>query len=259
MILIKLGGSVITDKSRYRTFNRECTARLCQEIKKSGKSVIIIHGAGSFGHIIASRHFLNLGLRSKEQISAYVQACYDTRCLSLLVVKELNDAGLPAVSIPTGSCFMTRNGRLVIRDDSVLREMFKLGVIPVTFGDVVLDTKFGLAICSGDQLVETFVDIFHPSKVVFVSDVDGLYYDDPKCNPGAGFVRIVSKSILSAVKTDNVTTDVTGGMKKKVETMLRISSKGCDCVLVNGIVKGRLLSVLADECVPCTIAKGQMK
>ncbi|MCQ2056524.1 MAG: isopentenyl phosphate kinase [archaeon] len=259
MILIKLGGSVITDKSRYRVFNRECTERLCQEIKKSGKKVVVIHGAGSFGHIIASKYFLNLGLKGKDQISAYARTCYDTRCLSLLVVKELNNAGLPAVSIPTGSCFIMKNGRLDVRDDSVLKGMFELGVIPVTFGDVTLDTEFGFAICSGDQLVEVLMDVFHPSKVIFVSDVDGIYYENPKLNPGTQLIETVNKSVLDAIKTDNSTMDVTGGIRKKVESMLRISGKGCDCILVNGAVKGRLLSVLNGEYVPCTIAKGQMK
>ena len=53
MILIKLGGSVITDKKEYRKFNRDIVARLCSEIKDSGEDVIVVHGAGSFGHVIA--------------------------------------------------------------------------------------------------------------------------------------------------------------------------------------------------------------
>ena len=49
MILIKFGGSVITDKAEYRKFNKETVARLADEIKRSGQEVIIVHGAGSFG------------------------------------------------------------------------------------------------------------------------------------------------------------------------------------------------------------------
>ena len=59
MIIIKLGGSIITDKTDYRKFNKDVVARLCKEIKESGQKVIIVHGAGSFGHIISKRFKLN--------------------------------------------------------------------------------------------------------------------------------------------------------------------------------------------------------
>ncbi len=55
MMLIKLGGSVITDKSQYRRFDKDAVSRLCREIAESGKQAVVVHGAGSFGHIVAKR------------------------------------------------------------------------------------------------------------------------------------------------------------------------------------------------------------
>ena len=255
MILIKFGGSVITDKTRYRTFNAGRVMRLCEEIKESGESVIVVHGAGSFGHVLAKEHDLNGGFKDASQIPAVAQVCYDVRDLNAMIVKELNNVGLPAVSVPTGSCFMMDDRELIIDDPSILTNMFEKGIMPVMFGDVVMDRKLGFAICSGDQIMEKLTKIFHPSRVVFVSDIDGLYDKDPKTNKDARLIECVTEDTMRTVETDITVADVTGGVRGKMETMLRMCSEGCDCVLVNGTVKGRLLSLLKGECVPCTIAR----
>ena len=256
MILIKFGGSVITDKSRYRTFNADAVKRLCREIKESGERVIVVHGAGSFGHVLAKEHNLNDGFKDRSQIPAVAQVCNDVRDLSSMIVKELNDAGLPAISVPTGSCFMMDNRRLIINDASVLASMYDKGIMPVMFGDVVMDKELGFAICSGDQIMETLTKVFHPTRVVFVSDIDGLYDKDPKVYDDAKLIENVNNETLRKVSTDITVADVTGGVRGKMETMLRMCS-GCDCVLVNGTVEGRLLSLLKGEKVPCTIARGE--
>ncbi|MHB8562233.1 MAG: amino acid kinase family protein, partial [Thermoplasmataceae archaeon] len=56
MIIIKLGGSVITDKSRYRTFRREITKKIIDVISEFEEELILVHGGGSFGHIMAKRY-----------------------------------------------------------------------------------------------------------------------------------------------------------------------------------------------------------
>ena len=257
MILIKFGGSVITDKSRYRTFNADRVKRLCKEIRDSGEKVIVVHGAGSFGHVLAKENNLNDGFKNPSQIPAVAQVCYDMRDLNGMIVKELNDAGLPAVSVPTGSCFMMKNRELIIDDPAVLKSMFDNGIMPVMFGDVVMDTELGFAICSGDQIMERLKEIFEPSRVIFVSDIDGLYDKDPKNNKDAKLIENVDKDVLKSVETDITVADVTGGVRGKMETMLRMCSEGCDCVLVNGTVEGRLLTLLKGGKVPCTIARGE--
>ena len=257
MILIKFGGSVITDKSRYRTFNADRVKRLCKEIRDSGEKVIVVHGAGSFGHVLAKENNLNDGFKNESQIPAVAQVCYDMRDLNGMIVKELNDAGLPAVSVPTGSCFMMKNRELIIDDPAVLKSMFDKGIMPVMFGDVVMDTELGFAICSGDQIMERLKEIFEPSRVIFVSDIDGLYDKDPKNNKDAKLIENVDKDVLKSVETDITVADVTGGVRGKMETMLRMCSEGCDCVLVNGTVEGRLLTLLKGGKVPCTIARGE--
>ena len=168
MILIKLGGSVITDKARYRTFNSGVVGRLCREIKESGKDVVIVHGAGSFGHVLAKEHDVNSGFRDKSQIPAVAQICYDVRELNSMVVSELISAGIPSVSVPTGSCFVMDNRELIFDNSEPIRRFRDLGIVPVLFGDVVTDRSLGFAICSGDQIMERLAELLSPETGFFV-------------------------------------------------------------------------------------------
>lgn len=255
MILIKLGGSVITDKSRYKTFNKEQVSRLCSEIVQSGRGTIIVHGAGSYGHVIAKRYSLQKGLVDFSQIPAVAQVQYDVRELNALVVKTLLENGIPAVSVPPGSCFVMENGKLIVKDNEAIRALAHMGVMPILFGDVVMDRSKGFGICSGDQIMEVLTDIFKPERVVFVSDVDGLYTADPKTNPDAEIIETVTPEVLKSVHSSSTVDDVTGGVVGKMLSMLEACDENRDCVLVNGTVPGRLLSLLKGEEVPCTIAR----
>ena len=252
MILIKLGGSVITDKSQYKKFNREQTARLCKEIALSGKGVMVVHGAGSFGHVLAKQYSLQIGLQDFRQVPAVAQVQHDVRELSLMVTEELMKVGLPAVSVPPGSCFIMDNGRLVVKDDEALRGLNHIGVMPVMFGDVVADRSKGFSICSGDQAMEVLAERFHPESIVFVSDVDGLYTADPKTNPDAKLIEYADSSTLDSVDSIISVADVTGGIRGKIEEMIRMCGKDSECILLNGTVPGRLQAFLKGEKVPCT-------
>ena len=256
MILIKLGGSVITDKTRYRTFNSGIVSRLCREIKESGKEVMIVHGAGSLGHVLAKEHDINSGFKEETQIPAVARICYDVRELNSMVVSELISAGIPSVSVPTGSCFVMDNRDLIFENDEPVRRFRDLGIVPVLFGDVVTDRSLGFAICSGDQIMERLADLFDPELVVFVSDIDGLYDKNPRTERDAVLYDEVDSRVLKEVSTKYDVDDVTGGVRAKMESMLRMCSGSRCCVLVNGNAEGRLLKLLRGERIVCTTAKG---
>src|SRR5207237_1301346 len=61
MLLVKLGGSVVTEKDKLRTARRPAIRRLAGELAAVRQPLLVVHGAGSFGHILASRHRLNEG------------------------------------------------------------------------------------------------------------------------------------------------------------------------------------------------------
>ncbi len=255
MILIKLGGSVITDKSQYKKFDREQASRLCREIAESGRSVIVVHGAGSFGHMLAKKYSIQRGLLDFSQVPAAAQVHHDAMELGLLMTQTLIENGIPAASVAPGSCFVMEDGELIVKDDEAIRALSHMGIMPVTFGDVVMDRRRGFGICSGDQLMEAMARIFKPDRVVFVSDIDGLYTANPKTDPDAELIPEVTEDVMDGVSSVSDVDDVTGGVRNKMEAMLRMCGEGRDCVLVNGTVPGRLLSLLKGEEVTCTVAR----
>ncbi|MDR3074477.1 MAG: isopentenyl phosphate kinase family protein [Candidatus Methanoplasma sp.] len=259
MILIKLGGSVITDKAQYRTFNRDAVSRLCREIRDSEENVLVVHGAGSFGHVLAKEYSIQDGFVDFAQVPAVARVQYDVRELNLMVVREMLDAGIPAMSVPPGSCFIMDDGKLIVDNTDVMLSASHLGIMPVMFGDVVFDRKRGFGICSGDQLMEILCGIYSPERVIFVSDVDGLYDRDPKSNPDSKLLTEVTSELLEKVTGDSTIDDVTGGVKAKMEAMLRITTPERDCVLINGSVPGRLYSILKGEKIISTTARGGLR
>jgi isopentenyl phosphate kinase len=104
--------------------------------------------------------------------------------------------------------------------------------------------------------MEVLCGLFDPEKAVFVSDVDGLFDKDPKTNPDSKLLPEVTSELLGDVSSDSSVDDVTGGVRAKMEAMLRMTSSARDCVLVNGSADGRLYSLLKGDKVISTTAKG---
>jgi len=148
MLLVKLGGSVITEKTRLRTARSAPIRRLARELKSVGQPLLVVHGAGSYGHILASRHRLNEGDSSPGKRSAAARVQADVRNLDGLVVDALNRAGLAAVSIPPASVLVLDDGKVSTADLTAFLEFSSMGFTPVTFGDVVRDLRRGVSICS---------------------------------------------------------------------------------------------------------------
>ena len=104
-------------------------------------------------------------------------------------------------------------------------------------------------------MMELIAEMFKPERVIFVSDIDGLYTANPKTDPDARLIPEFDAGTLDEVSSVSDVDDVTGGVRNKMESMLRMCDEGRDCVLVNGTVPGRLLSLLRGEDVTCTVAR----
>lgn len=257
--LVKLGGSVITDKARYRVFDRESTDRLALELASSTEQVILVHGAGSFGHMLAHEHQLQRGYVNESQRAGIAQVQQDVRDLNAEVMRSLGRAGLHAVSIPPGACALMEDGVLRSLGMEPFHRYLDLGMVPVTFGDVVLDRERKFGICSGDQLMFLLAKEFHPKLILFCADVDGIFTADPNLDPGARLIEEVDEGVLSSLPRTSRVTDVTGSIYGKVELMLQLSKLGKGTMVINGRVPGRLASALKGEKVKGSVVVGGMK
>ncbi len=257
--LVKLGGSVITDKRRYRTFNQGSMDRLTREIASSGKQVVIVHGAGSFGHMLANEHQLQKGYLNDSQRIGLAKVQQDVRDLNREVMLSLDRAGVPATSIPPGACALMEGGLLKSMELGLFHRYLELGITPVTFGDVVLDSQRKFGICSGDQLMLLLAKEFHPRLIVFCADVDGVYTADPNLDKDASLIEQVDRSTLESIPRTSRVTDVTGSIYGKLESMLSLSRMGKSTMVINGLVPGRLAAALRGEKVKGSMVVGGLE
>lgn len=254
MILVKLGGSVITDKSKLRTFRKASCERLARELSPVGDDLIIVHGAGSFGHIEAKKHELHKGYRKSSQLEHVAAVQRDVRELNLKVLEALIDEGVRAVSVPPAAAATFRDGALVSFEEAVFRRVVDIGLVPVSFGDVVPDESMGFSICSGDLTMEALARSFRPRLAVFCADVDGVYGSDPKRDRKAELItRLDASSLRKLRRTESRSADVTGSIYGKLERMLAMSRHCEKCMIVNGNVPGRLGKALRGEAVVSTV------
>jgi isopentenyl phosphate kinase len=220
--ILKIGGSVLTDKSGDCDIDRPRLASIAQDIATAGKrSLLLIHGAGSCGHPQARRYHLDQGLVPED-----LEGVYETHAavcsLNNEVVRALRTEGVEAIGIhPLGSAIAER-GRLVSFASPPLGLMRDQGIVPVLHGDVVMDRMQGACIVSGDQLVSYLAANLGASRVGLATDVPGVLGGDT-------VIRRLSPSGISSFKTGRSShTDVTGGMKGKVAELLWLAEHGIE-------------------------------
>ncbi len=255
MFVIKIGGSIITDKSQLGIFREDIMDSLAEKMRDN--SIILVHGAGSFGHILAEKYKLNIGCSSDIQQKGFAETHAMVQKLNTLVLNSLHKYGIPAVSLAPHSFIYFNNHKLDVINYEFFDSYLEKGFTPVTFGDVVLDKTKGCSICSGDDLVLALAEHFHPDKVIFIIDEDGLYTSNPKIDKNAEFIREISSDKLLELKTildDH--SDVTSGMEGKIQKIMEISKLNIDTILVNGNKPERLYDVLHNKSTRATIVKG---
>jgi isopentenyl phosphate kinase len=257
MYIIKLGGSVITDKTKENYFKQEVVEKLAKEIKKANKKTVIIHGAGSFGHIIADKYKLNEGQQTNDQLLGFSLTLGMVQKLNSLVLDSLHKNDISAVSISPHSVLKLNNHKPLTFDYGIFNNYLDKGFTPVTFGNVVLDKKLGFSICSGDLLMLLLSEHLKPEKTIFVIDEDGLYTSNPKKDKNVELITETTIDQLNRYTTSKDRhTDVTGGMRGKIETIRNIAMYGIDTILLNGNKPDRLFKVLIGENPKSTIIRG---
>ncbi len=244
MHLVKLGGSVLTDKARLRTARPAAIRRLAGELASVAQPLLIVHGAGSYGHILASRYRLNAGGSSSAKRTAAARVQADVRALNHLVIDALNRVGFASVPIPPAAVLSLDDGRVSTIDLTPFLEFSSMGFTPVTFGDVVRDLRRGFSVCSGDLMMAELARAFRPKRAVFAADVDGLFTADPKRRKHARLLDVVGPKDLAQIEFSAPRTDVTGSIEGKLHRMVEIADHVDECLIVNGNVKNRVRDAL---------------
>lgn len=252
LVILKLGGSVITDKTKKFSFRKGKVSEFGSDIRSffPDKKFIIVHGGGSFGHPLAEEYNIISGLKKNKQRKGFYETHKAMIDLNKKVLKNLSDQGLPVFPVSPSSTFMVDSGDPNYFDLKVVKELLGSGFIPVLYGDVALDSDQGINILSGDQIIKALVKDLKSSQkitsVIFLADVDGVYDKDPD-DPRANLLEEVSNSMVDDLG-GSAGIDVTGGIQNKVREMLKIADLDpeVELRLSNGL-KNDLITIIENK------------
>ena len=250
-IILKIGGSVVTQKNRSELYIRKkLLLRIAKELKDTLKKdkylkLILIHGAGSAGHQVAKRYKLEKGTGSDaKKWEGALLIRMKNQQLNLQITKIFSEAGLRISPVHTASVIVQKDGCIHTFGNEVIDEALKNDCVPLLYGEMVFDTKQGMSICSGDVSAVYLANLYNAEKILYSSDIDGLYDCDPYKNKDATLIRSVSlKEVLTDKKIDLSSShniDVTGGLKNKIISVGKgsISKKLKQIIIFNGFKKG---------------------
>jgi isopentenyl phosphate kinase len=257
--VLKIGGSVITNKKKPMTPNLRAIERLANEISRAKvSSLILVHGGGSFGHPVAERYGIAEGFRDPSQIRGFSETRRAMTELNGLVMKALISHNISAVEVQPSSCMVTKMGRIFNMELRPLRKMLKMGFVPILYGDAVLDSEKGFAILSGDQLVSSLAIKLGADRIVMGVDEDGLYTADPKTNPSAHLIEHLTLEELESLKhtiEGAKATDVTGGMLGKMLELTSAIEHEIKTLIINATKPQRVYKALKGEKVRGTVVE----
>lgn len=255
LTIIKLGGSLLTDKSTPYTINDEIISSSIKEIKECIdldliEDLIIVHGVGSFGHVPVLKHKLHLGFQSPDQLIAMSQTQHEMNEYRLKLTKKMIENGIPVNLLHPSSFCTSEKMKITESFLNAVKGYFSIGMIPLMGGDMLYDSKMGFSVGGGDQLMVLLAKQFSADNVLFVSDVAGVFDTDPKQNVNAEFIPKIPLGILHEIieKTDSSPLkDVSGAMKGKLQAILSLKeqiSNGSRVCLLSMKTSGNLKSLL---------------
>lgn len=264
MIILKLGGSILTEKySEAPMLNEENVSRIAHEISESSyEGLVIVHGAGSFGHPFANKYSIGNKIQDEKDLRrkmlGFSITQHSVRNLNNMICEHLRMHDILSVSIQPSTFIITENKRIFSANLDLINKYLHLGFVPVLYGDVVLDVNKSIkfAVLSGDQIVKYLSENLKPDRVIMASDVDGVYNKDPKENSDAQLLEVVTsiEQIGNSNEQDQ-TMDVTGRMRGKLSELLELANLGVESEIINANTLNIIKNALNGEKVHGTLIK----
>jgi isopentenyl phosphate kinase len=254
LIFLKLGGSLITDKTRPYTPRPKKLDYLAKEIALALKEnkdlkVVLGHGSGSFGHAAASGYKTRLGVSGPAAWRGFAEVWYQASTLNRIVVEALLRAGLPAITLSPAASITAHDGNIAKWDHYPIQAALSNGLLPVIHGDVAFDDVRGGTILSTEDLFAHLAHQLGPQRILLAGLEAGVWADFPE-----------HKQLLEEMTTESFAqhasglgaatgTDVTGGMLSKVTGMLSLIEKipALEVLIFSGEQAGNLISALRGQ------------
>lgn len=252
IILVKIGGSLITDKTKPFTLNERALDIICEEIKTatiSGKTLIVGHGHGSFGHVLLKKYQTAKGIINQESYRGYAEVADIALQLNRIVVKKLLEKGVNAVTVSPLSIMLAKNHDPISVCTDSLEEIFKSGLLPIVYGDPIIDLVIGCTVFSTEKVLRAIAlqlqkKGYKIERIIHCGQTNGVYDTDGKTIP-----LLTSKNFEQYRTTigNAAGIDATGGMLHKVEETLALAKEGIPGLIIDGIEHGSLAKAVRGE------------
>lgn len=225
--LIKLGGSLVTNKRERASFREDVMRDVARQLKHCHDSgllhqCILGHGSGSFGHFEAQQYQTHLGVHSAQNWLGYTRVGYVASLLNQHVMRVLFEHELPVLRFSPSTTTLADNQEILEMSISGINKALNHNLIPVVHGDVAFDVSLGGTIVSTETVFSYLTEHLEVSKIILVGEVDGVL------NQEGGLIDLITPSIFDDVKQflgESAGVDVTGGMSSKIKDMLQLIEK----------------------------------
>ncbi|MFN2159658.1 MAG: isopentenyl phosphate kinase [Anaerolineales bacterium] len=254
LTLLKLGGSLITDKEQPNKARQKLIKGIAEEISQVIKSdvglrIVLGHGSGSFGHVPAHKYGTRKGVRTRDEWEGFVEVWRAAGELHMLVMGALDKAGIPAVSFPPSGVVTASDGRIACWDLTPLKSALKAGLLPVVYGDVAFDNVRGGTILSTEDLFYHLTLHMHPGRILLAGVEPGVWGDYPANTRVLDVITPEKYAVLDTKILGSNAVDVTGGMSSKVKQNLDLVAKIQDLqvLIFSGLESGSISKALLGE------------
>ncbi|MFX0018909.1 MAG: type 2 isopentenyl-diphosphate Delta-isomerase [Candidatus Hermodarchaeota archaeon] len=254
--LLKLGGSLLTDKNKPLSLREDVINSTIEQIIESNKKIVLIHGGGSFGHPIAKNYQLSEGLNTsiKNQVLGLSKTHEAMNKLNTIIINKFLKKNYPVLSISPSTIFIKRSQQFVLNSTDPIEISLRLGVLPILYGDIVLEKDGSFSIISGDDIILELcktLKYFEVEKVIFAIEKDGIYVKD------GGNIEFASEINFDELKSIELAElehkiDVTGGIGRKFEIIKQIAELNIPVQIINGLKKNHVLKSLKNQKFVCT-------
>jgi isopentenyl phosphate kinase len=225
-IFLKLGGSLITDKNSESTARPRVIRRLAREVcaalhKRPGLKLVLGHGSGSFGHVVAHRYGTRKGVRGPEAWRGFSEVAAAAAELNQIVTATFAEEGVPILRLPPSALARSEKGVLARFDITPLQSSFKAGLVPLVYGDVAFDSAWGGTIVSTEDVFAFLAQELAPNRILLAGDVPGVF----SLNSATRVIPVITPATFAQIEPalgGARAIDVTGGMAAKVKQMLAL-------------------------------------
>ena len=255
-IILKIGGSVITKKEKeIPEVNKENLQKIAKQIgdfyssNKTAK-LIIIHGAGSYGHQIVHKTEIHNGIKTEKQLIDFAQTQRLQNELNLIITKILIENKIPAIPVQASAMAVMNNKKLIQMNIDAIDGLVNIGMIPVLYGVPAFDKTQKCSILSGDEIAPYLAEKLKFNKIIHATNTDGIFTSNPFEDEKAKLIKRINKSNFGKIKkgiTGSNTVDVTGGMLKKITELMKIADCGIKSQIISALIEGNVKMALEGD------------